>query len=74
MPPRPGPAALATLYAPRRMVFAIPADAADLPEALASKRAREGTVAYICQGPQCSEPITELPRLIRTLRDDLRTA
>ncbi|MSQ92559.1 MAG: thioredoxin domain-containing protein [Gammaproteobacteria bacterium] len=66
--------ALATLYAPRRMVFAIPADAGGLPEALASKRAREGTVAYVCQGPQCSEPIAELPRLIRTLRDDLQTA
>ncbi len=67
-------AALATLYAPRRMVFAIPADAGSLPEALASKRMREGTVAYVCQGPRCSEPIAELPRLIRTLRDDLQTA
>jgi uncharacterized protein YyaL (SSP411 family) len=67
-------AAIAMLYAPRRMVVAIPADAADLPEALAAKRARESTVAYICQGPQCSEPIAELPRLIRALRDGPGTA
>ncbi len=64
-------AALASLYSPRRMVLAIPADAAGLPDALASKRTRDGTVAYICQGPRCSEPIAELPRLIRALRDGL---
>ena len=67
-------AAIATDYAPRRMVFAIPADAGNLPEALAAKRARAATVAFICQGPQCSEPIAELPRLIRTLRDGPGTA
>jgi uncharacterized protein YyaL (SSP411 family) len=66
--------ALATQYAPRRMVFGIAADAAGLPDSIASKQAREGTVAYVCRGPQCSEPITELPRLIRALRDDLQTA
>ena len=67
-------AALATIYAPRRMVFAIPADVEGLPEALASKRARAGAVAYICQGPQCSEPIAELPRLMQALRDGILTA
>jgi hypothetical protein len=61
-------AALATLYAPRRMIFPIPAGAVGLPDALAAKRARDGTVAYICQGPSCSEPVAELPRLISTLR------
>jgi hypothetical protein len=44
-----------------------------LPEALATKAARGATVAYICQGPQCSEPIAELPRLIRALRDGVLT-
>ncbi len=66
-------AALAALYAPRRMVFAVPTDAAGLPEALATKRAGDGTVAYICQGPQCSEPASELPRLMRALRDGVPT-
>jgi len=64
-------AALATLYSPRRMVFAIPADAGALPDALATKRVKDETVAYICQGPRCSEPIADLPRLIRMLRDSL---
>jgi len=66
--------ALATQYAPRRMVFAVPADATGLPDSIASKQARAGTVAYVCRGPQCSEPITELPLLIRALRDKLQAA
>ncbi len=66
-------AALAPLYAPRRLVLAIPADAGGLPEALASKRVRDGTVAYICRGPQCSEPIVELGVLIAVLHADVRT-
>jgi uncharacterized protein len=50
-------ASIARGFAPRRMVFAIPADAAGLPEALAAKQPREKTIAYICRGPVCSEPI-----------------
>jgi len=64
---------LAMLYAPRRLVFAIPAEEPALPEALAGKRPRASTVAYICEGPQCSEPIEELPRLLRLLRDGILT-
>ncbi len=55
---------LARSYAPRRMALAIPSDALDLPEALANKRARDRTVAYVCRGPQCSEPITDLEALL----------
>ena len=69
----PWSATLATIYAPQRMCFAIPADAAGLPEALSTRRAREGTVAYICQGPQCSPPIADLPCLFRALRDGVLT-
>ncbi len=61
-------AALAALYEPRRMIIAIPAEVTDLPEALASKRPREATVAYLCRGPQCSEPIDDLSQLISYLR------
>jgi hypothetical protein len=64
---------LAPLYAPRRMVFAIPDDAAGLPQALAAKTPRGGTVAYLCEGPQCSAPIDELSRLVRRLRDGVET-
>ncbi len=60
-------AALAASYAPRRMVVGIPAGTAGLPEALASKAARAGTVAYVCRGPQCSEPINDLSQLVREL-------
>jgi len=66
-------AALAPLYAPRRMVFAIPADVERLPASLAAKAARDAPVAYLCEGPQCSAPIDDLPRLIRALRDGIET-
>jgi hypothetical protein len=55
------------------MVFAIPASETGLPEALAGKASRRTTVAYLCEGPQCSEPIDELPRLLRLLRDGVLT-
>ena len=61
------------LYAPRRMVFAIPDDATGLPGALAAKAPREGTVAYLCEGPQCSAPVDDLARLVRMLRDGIAT-
>jgi uncharacterized protein YyaL (SSP411 family) len=54
---------LARGYSPRRRVFAIPSGTAGLPEALASKRARERTLAYVCRGPVCSEPIYALEAL-----------
>jgi uncharacterized protein YyaL (SSP411 family) len=54
---------LARAYAPRRMVVAIPADATGLPEALAGKRALDRTLAYVCRGPVCSEPIHDIAAL-----------
>ena len=56
-------AALAREYAPRRLVLAIPSGAVGLPEALAMKRPRDRTVAYVCRGPVCSEPIERLDAL-----------
>ncbi|MEL7450357.1 MAG: thioredoxin domain-containing protein [Pseudomonadota bacterium] len=50
----------ASLYAPRRLVFAVPADATDLPPAIAVREARDGVVAYVCQGNVCSAPLTTL--------------
>ncbi len=61
-------ASLTPSYAPRRMIIAIPAGASALPAALAAKAVLDTTVAYLCQGPQCSEPIAELPRLERAMR------
>jgi uncharacterized protein YyaL (SSP411 family) len=54
---------LARAYSPRRMVVAIPADATGLPEALAGKRARDRTLAYVCRGPVCSEPVHDIAAL-----------
>jgi len=59
---------LARLYAPRRMIFAIPSAASGLPEALADKTPRGACVAYLCQGSTCSAPITDLGDLIKRLR------
>jgi hypothetical protein len=55
---------LARLYAPSRLVFAIPNDAAELPEAIANKKSQKETVAYVCRGSACSAPISSLPALL----------
>jgi uncharacterized protein YyaL (SSP411 family) len=54
-------------YAPRRMVFAIPDDAHDLPGALAQRKPRGQAVAYVCTGSQCSPPLTSLAQLCASL-------
>jgi uncharacterized protein YyaL (SSP411 family) len=63
-------AELAKLYAPRRLVLAIPADAADLPPALADKAPRGDAVAYLCRGSSCSAPLNSLEALLAELRAD----
>src|SRR5262249_59213716 len=62
---------LGKLYAPRRMVLAIPGDATGLPPALADKTpptATQGAIAYVCRGSTCSMPITSLTGLVNRLR------
>jgi hypothetical protein len=55
---------LAKLYAPRRLVYAIPDDAADLPEALAAKPALPDRVsAFVCRGQVCGAPVHTLQEL-----------
>jgi uncharacterized protein YyaL (SSP411 family) len=56
--------ALTKKYSPTRLVFAIESDAAGLPAALADKRALDTTVAYVCRGTSCSEPIRALAPLL----------
>jgi uncharacterized protein YyaL (SSP411 family) len=56
-------ARIGALYAPTRMIFAIPRDAADLPPALAAKHAAPGTVAYVCAGMTCSAPLTDASQI-----------
>ena len=57
---------LGRLYAPRRLVFTIPADAQGLDPALADKKAGPATRAYVCRGSSCSPPVESLPDLVRT--------
>ncbi len=64
---------LQKLYAPRRMVLAIPADAAELPPSLADKPARGKAVAYVCRGSTCAAPVDTLAELVRDLRLGLDT-
>ena len=46
------------VYAPRRLVFAIPADEPGLPGALADRKPVDGeTVAYRCVGTHCEMPV-----------------
>jgi uncharacterized protein len=59
-------------YAPTRMIFAIPSEAAELPSALADKRAGAQTVAYLCTGMSCSAPLTSLPDIARELNMPLK--
>ena len=59
---------LAHLYAPRRLVLAIPDQTPDLPPALAEKTSRAATVAYVCRGSTCSAPIDSLAALTEQLR------
>ncbi len=59
-------ATLVAAYNPRRMVFALPGDAANLPEALASKTApAAGVLAYVCRGTVCDSPVATLEALTR---------
>jgi uncharacterized protein len=58
---------LARVYAPQRLVLAIPADASDLPPSLADKTPRASPVAYICRGSSCSAPLDSLDALTEQL-------
>jgi uncharacterized protein YyaL (SSP411 family) len=62
-------ASVGAVYAPRRMIFAIPADATDLPGALALRQPAATTVAYFCRGTSCSAPVTQLSELAAALSE-----
>ena len=60
---------LARVYAPRRIVLAVPVGVTDLPAALTDKAAGAGVVAYLCRGSVCSAPIEALSALLAQLRE-----
>ena len=55
--------ALGQVYAPARLVLAIPDDAENLPDALATRAAQNSTVAYVCRGTSCTAPLRSLAEL-----------
>jgi uncharacterized protein YyaL (SSP411 family) len=60
----------AKLYAPRRLVFAIPAGEDTLPGALADRAPIDGeTVAYRCLGTHCELPVTSWELLAADLSE-----
>ena len=59
---------LARLYAPRRIVLALPNDLEDLPAVLAAKPGHPEAVAYVCSGSTCGPPLATLAQLIVALR------
>jgi uncharacterized protein len=59
---------LARLYAPRRVVLAVPTSASNLPPALGNKPARGEAVAYVCKGSVCSAPLESFSALAAHLR------
>jgi uncharacterized protein len=60
---------LNAVFAPRRWSLAVPADATGLPQAIASKAATGGPLAYVCRGTQCTAPISSLAALLEELGD-----
>ena len=59
---------LGCLYAPSRLLFAIPDEAEGLPRALSEKRGADGPVAYVCTGSTCSPPIGDLDEVAHALK------
>ena len=60
----------AKVYAPRRLVFAIPGDETGLPGALDDRKPVEGeTVAYRCLGTHCEMPVTSWEALAGQLAE-----
>ena len=58
----------ARIYAPRRLVFAIPSGQRELPGALAERAPVDGgTVAYLCLGTHCELPVTTWEALAERL-------
>ncbi len=55
-------------FAPQRLIFTIPADAAGLPEAIAAKAPQGRAVAYLCRGNVCAAPLTDVAKLSAALQ------
>jgi uncharacterized protein YyaL (SSP411 family) len=59
---------LAKVYAPHRLVLAVPSDATGLPLAIADKKPGAGVLAYVCRGSVCAAPVDNITELAGQLR------
>ena len=59
---------LGALYAPMRMVFAIPDQADDLPDSIKAKSGNGEPRVYVCTGMSCSVPMSDLAEVSRALK------
>ncbi len=55
------------VYAPKRQVYLLTGKDGELPDAFVDKRAGDGTVAYVCQGHVCSEPLTTMDAMLAAI-------
>jgi len=60
---------ISAVYAPRRLVFAIPDTATDLPTGLAARRPGDSCLAYLCRGSGCSGSVHSLAELVAAVRE-----
>ena len=61
--------AIGAVYTPKRLIFAIPDDAMDLPAALSVRTPAGRPIAYICRGTTCSRPLDSLETIAAELGD-----
>ncbi|MCL4315949.1 MAG: thioredoxin domain-containing protein [Gammaproteobacteria bacterium] len=47
------------IYAPRRLLMAIPNDASELPGVMAERKPIDAMTAYVCEGLSCSAPLID---------------
>jgi uncharacterized protein YyaL (SSP411 family) len=62
---------LARLYAPARVVLAVPDGASGVPPAIAARPSAATGIAYLCVGSHCETPVESFAALVRRLRDGI---
>jgi hypothetical protein len=61
--------AIGAIYTPKRLVFAIPDTATNLPAALSARTSADQPIAYLCRGTTCSQPLTSLEAIAAELSE-----
>jgi len=61
--------AIGAIYTPKRLIYAIPNSVTNLPGALSARAPGDRSIAYICRGTSCSQPLTSLAAIAAALSD-----